>query len=206
MRKLYTIAFWGGLWGLTEATLGHFLHLFAFPIGWLVWYPMAFGFMWTVYQQTGQPYSVLVTALVAASVKFADLFMPIPVIYVVNPAVSILLEGLAVFLVFRALALQPREKLAGVGPLLLTNVIWRAFFILYLLALPSGFVKASQLSGTLPFLQFLLFESAVNGLIMYGTLRFFPKHQAEVAPGRFSPHPLVALGMLGIAFVIQLKF
>lgn len=205
VRKLCIIAFWGGLWGLTEATVGHFLHLVAFPIGWLVWFPLAFGFMGTVYQQTGQPDSVFTTALIAASIKLANLAMPVPVVYVINPSISILLEGVAVFVVFRALVKLDRPNPVGLWPLMGINLLWRALFCVYLLFLPADFVKATQLIGLMPFLQFLLFESAVNSLTIYGAFRCLPRSSTGSASFPFNPHPLVAFGILGIALLLQLK-
>jgi hypothetical protein len=42
MEKLMlAVLFYGGIWGVFEATVGYLLHLLPFSIGWLVWYPIA---------------------------------------------------------------------------------------------------------------------------------------------------------------------
>ncbi|HBL37426.1 MAG TPA: hypothetical protein DDZ55_11530 [Firmicutes bacterium] len=46
------VLFWGALWGIIEATVGHLLHQAALPLGWLFWFPLAVGFMQMVYSQT----------------------------------------------------------------------------------------------------------------------------------------------------------
>lgn len=39
----------GAVWGIFEATVGYLLHLLPIRLGFLVWYPAAVFFMFTVY-------------------------------------------------------------------------------------------------------------------------------------------------------------
>jgi len=99
-KNLNIILFWGALWGITEATLGYVLHIFSIPLPGLpglLMFPIAFIFMHRGYDSTQNPMSVLQIAFVAASIKLTDLlFGGLMTIYVINPALSLIVEALAV--------------------------------------------------------------------------------------------------------------
>jgi hypothetical protein len=114
--------FWGSVWGLGEATLGHLLHLVRIPgLPGLVMVPFAVLIMGRVASRSGGPASVFLAGVVAASFKLFDLAVPgTSVFALLNPAQAILLEALAgavwVRLFGRALAPEvdgPRWEIAG---------------------------------------------------------------------------------------------
>jgi len=96
--------FWGFLWGLAEATLGHVLHHVPIPgIAGYVMFPIGAFFMVQAFRHSGKLSAILLTAIVAAQIKMIDLFLPArSPLAVINPAVAILCESfvLALFLRF----------------------------------------------------------------------------------------------------------
>jgi hypothetical protein len=203
VSMINSIIFWGALWGIAEATVGHLLHIVALPIGWLVWFPLAYGFMGQVYRQTGRPKAIFLTAVVAASIKLVDLLMPIRIDYVINPAVSIILEGLAVFTAVRISMVKRQQPSAGLGPIAVASVLWRALYFLYAHFLPPALFEISPVNGVLPLMRFLLFESTVNSFFIYGVFKLFRKRGSGVGDHCFQPQLALSLAMLGIACFIQ---
>jgi hypothetical protein len=94
---LVTALFWGSVWGLGEATLGHFLHLVHIPgLPGLVMVPFAVLVMGRAAARSRSATAVFLTGVVAAGFKFLDLLIPgTGFIAVINPAQAILLEALA---------------------------------------------------------------------------------------------------------------
>ncbi|RPJ00357.1 MAG: hypothetical protein EHM31_08280, partial [Candidatus Aminicenantes bacterium] len=69
--------FWGAVWGLGEATLGHLLHLAHVPgLPGLVMVPFAVFVMGRALARSPRASAVFLTGVVAASFKFFDLFVP----------------------------------------------------------------------------------------------------------------------------------
>lgn len=97
MKNLKTIIFWGACWGVLEATLGWLLHLVHFKGEVLILYPIGLMCTMMAFKQSGNMSSVLKVAGVAALVKLSNIFItPAAHFYfVTNPAIAILLEGLA---------------------------------------------------------------------------------------------------------------
>lgn len=89
--------FYGSVWGLGEATLGHLLHLARVPgLPGLVMFPFAVLVMGRVLARSGSAAAVFMTGVVAAGFKFLDLFLPgTDILALINPAQAILLEALA---------------------------------------------------------------------------------------------------------------
>lgn len=169
-KRFITLLFWGSLWGFTEATLGYILHqaaVFLPGLPGFLMFPLAFYFMYQVYQKTGQSSSGILVALVAAIIKLFDFFVPgNDIIRILNPALSILLEGLAVSLVLSAFARRGQLMKwmyafgAGIG--------WRALFLIHLYLISKfGLPAALVTDGLSTSLRFLLFESFINSLLIY---------------------------------------
>ena len=88
--------FWGSVWGLGEATLGHLLHLARVPgLPGLVMVPFAVLVMGRAARSRSAP-AVFLTGVIAAGFKFLDLFVPgTDLLAIANPVQAILLEALA---------------------------------------------------------------------------------------------------------------
>jgi hypothetical protein len=88
--------FWGAVWGLGEATLGHLLHLVRVPgLPGLVMVPFAVLIMGRVASRSGSAAAVFLAGVVAASFKLFDLFVPgTDMLALSRPIQAILLEAL----------------------------------------------------------------------------------------------------------------
>jgi len=87
--------FWGSVWGLGEATLGHLLHLARVPgLPGLVMVPFAVLVMGRAARSQSAA-AVFLTGVMAAGFKFLDLFVPgTDLLAIANPVQAILLEAL----------------------------------------------------------------------------------------------------------------
>ena len=92
------VLFWGSLWGIWEATVGHIIHLTRVPgLPGFIMFPSAFYFMSKAFIRSERYQSIFLTACVAAGLKLFDIFIPGQSIQaVINPAQAILLESLVV--------------------------------------------------------------------------------------------------------------
>jgi uncharacterized membrane protein len=168
-EALRAALFFGGLWGIAEATLGYLLHLLPmvapFPsIAGALLFPVGFCFMSAAFLTTGRASSILLSAAVAAAVKLASLILPMVTFpFVRNPALAILLEGLTTFVVVGLLGLR-RDRLL-VPKVLGLSVTWRALYlaVLVLLGIRGGILS----KGTGAILEFLLLESAISGVLIW---------------------------------------
>lgn len=94
---LVAALFYGSVWGLGEATLGHLLHLVRVPgLPGLVMFPFAVLVMGRALARSSSATVVFFAGAVAAGFKFLDLLLPgTDFLAVINPAQAILLEALA---------------------------------------------------------------------------------------------------------------
>ena len=94
---LFTILFWGSMWGLLEATLGWVLHRLHFPGDSTLLYTFGIFCMLSCASRTGKGgKAVLGTAIVASAIKLSDLFMPMTFHGAINHAMYILEEGVII--------------------------------------------------------------------------------------------------------------
>ncbi|HEX2946279.1 MAG TPA: hypothetical protein VHT96_10035 [Clostridia bacterium] len=178
MKYWSSIVLWGALWGLTEATLGYFLHTFSLNIGWVLWFPLAFLFIRSVYRETNSLYSIIFTSFIAAAIKMVDFIMPVSPDRVINPAVSIIFEGLAVFAMFKsiekkqaAVGWYPYRWAVHFGELLSASIGWRLLYVLYMLLMPEAYARISPLRSGSALLSFLGHECVFNVLLIFGSLK-----------------------------------
>lgn len=96
--RFTTALFWGAIWGLSEATLGHSLHLLRIPgLAGLVMFPAGIFFMLKAYQNTKSYCVIFSSAVIAAGIKLSNLWLPGTfAIDVLKPAMAIMAESLAV--------------------------------------------------------------------------------------------------------------
>lgn len=167
-RKISHIVFYGALWGIVEATLGFGLHLLkrVAPIPGLTGYvlfPIGFFIMLAAVRSVDKDAAAFYTAAVAAGLKlFSGLLPGVDWIFVINPSLAILLEGLVVFLTVKLFSM--RKSASAIFTTFAAAISWRALFLLAILILPlqAGILK----KGTAAILQFLFLESAVNGILI----------------------------------------
>lgn len=170
-RNISVIIFWGAVWGLVEATLGYVLHSFSLSVGWFFWFPLAFFFMDKAFKQTGSLTSVLCTSVIAAVIKLVDFLLPTRIDKVINPAVSILLEGLVVFAAFKIIEHKQDFLRFRYLEALAVSAGWRVLYIVYILLMPAFFFNVSPLQVISSFMKFFLLESIMNSLIIYAYIK-----------------------------------
>jgi hypothetical protein len=202
-KKAIQIVYWGSLWGIAEATLGYVLHMAAIQLPGVpgfVMFPVAFYFMRKAYLSTGKAVAVVQVALVAALIKGCDFLVPgnIP-IRIFNPALSILLEGLAVALVFSYA--EKRETAVGFASVFSMGVLWRSVFLFHLFLISLIDLPAALATDGLQVsLRFLLLESFVNASLMFAYLKI--EKTARVV----TLTPLAAYAALATAIMLTLAF
>lgn len=202
-KPLFEMVFWGSLWGIAEVTLGYVFHIYSIFLpglpGFLM-FPIAFYFMRRAYTSSAMPEIIIGVAMVASTLKLLDFLMPgNDPIRILNPALSILLEGVAVMMVIKVVETMkwPLGYLASFT----MGVLWRAAFLGYmsiiaLYDIPAGLVT----SGLAVSLRFLILESIVNACIMSLMVRYDKARQSILNPGRF------AFPVLVFATILQLVF
>lgn len=205
-RAAAAVLFWGACWGFCEATFGYMIHKAAVALpglpGFLM-FPIAVFFMIRAIDSTGSPVSAFLAACVAASVKLTGFLVPgHDPIRILNPALSLLMEGLSVYVVIRATRLA-----AGMGRLkplasFMTGFAWRAAFLLHL-RLTSMFGLPAELATgpVLAALRFLVLESAVNAFVIWAfssMARFI-----ELKPLSYKPSFASAALVFAAAAVMQ---
>jgi len=159
--------FWGILWGVVEATLGHMLHLIPVPgLAGFIMFPVGMVFMIRAWSATGYPSSIILASTAAAAVKMLDAFLPGPGIFAaVNPALAILCEGLAVAGLFSLVRSGQRFHLFS---LLSVSLFWRMIYFglmaaaAFLTAAPNFFILGSSI-----IFKYFLLESFINTLILF---------------------------------------
>jgi len=97
-RAIEAAVFWGSLWGLWEATAGHFVHLAKVPnLPGLIMLPAALFFMSRAFNRGGRAEAIFGAGCVAAALKFATILLPgISSRAAIHPALAILAEALIV--------------------------------------------------------------------------------------------------------------
>jgi len=200
-HNAYALLYWGALWGIAEATLGYVLHIAAAAIPGLpgfVMFPAAFYFMAKAYRIDNETKNVLIVAMIAAMIKLTGILVPGNIsILVLNPVLSILMEGLAVFLVVAWTTSNSFRTglLAGFT----AGFLWRSVFLLYMLVLarfdlPAGLVT----NGLSVSMKFLFFESFINAILIGAFLITQPRQTSIVL------RPLTVWGLLVFSIALQI--
>lgn len=176
------VIFWGSLWGLAEATLGTLLHSVPWVAGFFM-FPIGFYFMRRAYRGTGRLSSIFLSASIAATIKLTGLILPLQApVRVINPAISILIEGLAVLLFFKIFD-HSKDKLRF-QEIVTAAVGWRLIFLGYhLLLLALSLYDGILQLGWDGLFRFVILDSLVNS----GVILLFLKIEASRAlhhPGR----------------------
>lgn len=203
-KNITTIIFWGSLWGLVEATVGHVLHIIPFKIGWMMWFPIAFYFMNKVHTITNMKGSVMYAALLAALIKLIDLFAPIRIDYVINPAISIIFEGLAIFItlgLFEKYNIFNNKVYA-----IVINSSWRLMYIIYVLFLPSFLRDISPISGLQPFIKFFFIENLVTSLIVFAYIQLSKQYKEKIDSQNYNYYFAPSLSMILLSLSIYIQY
>ncbi|AMJ41244.1 hypothetical protein [Anaerotignum propionicum] len=170
--KILNIIIWGALWGIFESTVGYLLHSISFGYSWVIWYPFACFIMTNVYRKNKSLSSIFYVGLFCATIKMLNLFLPGRIDRVINPAISIVLEAIAMVCVMFIvnLYLKEKQKNSFIQGLLVfvMNTGWRAMFILYLLFFVPDWIRdVSVISSAEKFIQFFITQNLVTSAFIF---------------------------------------
>ena len=124
LKILFTVLFFGGLWGIVEATLGTILHLKSlgmYASSTTIIVPIAFMLMGACYKRSGTFRSVLYMGIMAASIKA----MVCAIFHLsFNPVYYILLESAVMGITL--VVMRPKEILSfkGLGTFIIANTAY----------------------------------------------------------------------------------
>lgn len=183
LKILFTILFFGGLWGLIEATLGTVLHLdFIDKIGvygssTAVMLPIAYYLMGLCYKKTGTIRGVAYMGLVAGLIKFSLVLVLGMRQSIYMPSIYIVLESLAMM---GAIAITRPTKILSAKSFFTVAIASTSYLF--------AFIVIKQIQGTPIFTdyqtwinkgEFYLFKAnavmllyvAVSGSIAFGLMK-----------------------------------
>lgn len=174
---ILNIIIWGGLWGIFEATVGYFLHMVSFGFSWIIWYPFACFIMTNVYRKNKSVSSIFYVGLFSATIKMLNLFLPGRIDRVINPAISIMFEALAmacvVFAVNQLFKEKQKNPLVKALMAVTMNTGWRILFALYLLFLvPDWIREVSVISSAEKFIPFFITQNLVTSVLIFVGYQF----------------------------------
>lgn len=124
--------------------------------------------MGMVYKQTGEFNSILFTAMVAAAIKFVNLFMTVNLIIVICPAISILLEGISLYAILKLFNWKKHLYPHKLLEITIISALWRVLYTFIILAIPVWIMPSYPYKNSIMLLKFILFEGIINSIFIYG--------------------------------------
>lgn len=169
---ILNIIIWGSIWGIFEATVGYLLHIISFGYSWIIWYPFACFIMTNVYRKTESVSSIFYVGLFSASIKMLNLFLPGRIDRVINPAISIVFESIALVAVVFIVNynLKEKQKSSFIKALMVfaMNTGWRAMFVLYLFFLVPDWIRdVSVISSAEKFIPFFITQNIITSAFIF---------------------------------------
>lgn len=198
--RLFTqIIFFGSLWGILEATIGHVLHFIPATIAGSVMFPIAAYVLYKGYEKTQSKSSLFYMGVVAATIKSVDFLLPqFSVFKTINPMISILLESLVVVLVVTMIVSKSPTKKYLALPI--ASVSWRVVFISYM---GLQFVLTGNLAPYITTFsagfEFVVIAGLLSGAIG-STLIFLDKY-ISFSFSKLDHYPLLASALFAIAII-----
>lgn len=197
----FPIIFFGALWGILEASLGHLLHYLPIGLSGLIMFPLACYLIKQLWAMNQNEADLWWMGLLAAGIKLVDLLIPgLPAIKTLNPAMALLMEALVVSLFISLIEKRGRSYIPAVFGL---SFSWRILFILWgLLIDPISGGKVQLVHSIDSILRFVLINGVVNGAVLL--LVFAPyKDLLQIPLHKLSRRPLGALAGLAAALGLQ---
>jgi hypothetical protein len=205
LKKILIYAlFFGGIWGIAEATLGYLLNLSTIGLSGCIMFPIGFCILQKAYKESGDISVIFYSSFIAGSIKLVNLFMPIShPVKVINPAFAIVLEGLSVMALV-AWSVK-KDKEIGFTSALFAGLSWRTIYfidavILYYINIPSRMIQKGPKEYLL---NFLIINSVVNALIIMLMARA-EKHGKTIKIPQSMIQPVTAIGSFVLAVGAQL--
>ncbi len=197
------IIFLGAIWGISEASLGYLFHLLSVLIPGIAgffMFPVAFFFLNTAYRKTGQFSTLIYIAVIAASLKLVNLFLPVlhPV-STINPAVSIILEAVGVAL-FIKITDYNKDKVKSLS-LFSVSVTWRLLFLIYLALVTPAHGLLTENYGYI--IRFMFLDSLINTMIIAYFIKL-PVLKIQDLFSAIKTSPRVSLVSFALALIFQI--
>jgi|LGOV01.1.fsa_nt_gb hypothetical protein len=164
IKLLIQVIFFGSIWGILEATVGHVLHFIPTTIAGAVMFPIASLILYKAYLKTDSKAAMFYVAVVAAMIKSVDFLLPSLSIYkTINPMISILLESLVVIAVVSLLvSRKPATKYIALP---IASVGWRLLFISWM---GIQYITTGNLARYI-----MTFSAAVEFVVISGVMSGF---------------------------------
>ncbi len=197
MPFLYVNIFYGAVWGILEATLGYLIHLTNMSST-IILCPLAFFFMNQAYKSTRKIRSIFLISIISASIKLLDLFTNIRIDKVINPAISILLEGIAFSIMIYIFQKNELKKSSKIISIFAMNTLWRIVYCVYLFFSPSYIYEYSILLSTQKVLDFLIIKNIETSIVL--VILFWIEYKIKL-PILNKVNPVIAI-ILFIIYII----
>lgn len=202
--------YWGAIWGLYEATVGwlvHFLPRVPGTAGVLMVPFAVFCLDRARRASGGAARAALIAALAAAAIKLVDASLPVRALHtVINPALAILLQGVAFVVVARRLDLArrlPSLRDAALGALAF-SVGWRLLFLLYSALVAWGWSLGLLRDGLHTVPNFLVRDGLVSAAAVLAVMALvYGRRRAVAAPGPL-PGRLTVAALLVLAVAVEI--
>lgn len=211
-NNMYKAILLGAAWGIFEATVGYLLHFYGIKIGSYIWFPIAYFFVHKAYRYTGSLSAAMLTAFIAAALKLVNLLLPGRVDMVINPAVSIILEALAVVMVYKYVINREMDKI-NPFTIALTGFIWRGLYVFYIFSMPRAYFDISSFTAMESFLEFIFVKNIITiaiisagfymGKVFSRQLDGASTRLRERLGKRAVLNPAIAAGSVAIAAAVQ---
>lgn len=143
LKVLFSVLFFGALWGIVEATLGSILHLHVFKAldpffsSSAIIVPIAFAIMGLCYKKTNCVRSIAYMGIVAAGIKLISCLI---LGMAINPVMWIACESLAGATAFLITKPNQMFSLKGLGTLAIASIMYSVMYVGL-----KGFVSTNEI-------------------------------------------------------------
>ncbi len=171
IKTISTILFFGALWGILEATIGHVLHFLPATIAGSIMFPIAGAILYKAYRRLNNRPALIYVGLVAALIKSVNFLMPSLSIYkTINPMIAIIMETALVVIVITMLASDRIQNQAGAA--VIASIGWRVLFVSWMgLQYVLTGNLAPYLANATAILEFVVLSGLISSVFLIG-LRF----------------------------------
>ena len=224
LKIVFSVLFFGALWGILEATLGTLLHLPFFDklgiygASTTIIVPLAYFLMANCYKKTNKFYAVYLMGVIASAIKLSVALVIgfRPSVY--NPAIYIIVEALAMGTAL--LAFRPKNVLSlkTLGAIIAANTVYQFSYLMINMASGGTNVFASEKAWQLVGEKYLftvnavaILYSFVGGLLLFGAYKLLARLNIETkfdinkliySPITASVAMILALGLsMGLALI-----
>jgi hypothetical protein len=208
-ETMFSILFYGSLWGIAEATLGYLVHLLELAPGISggIMFPVAFYFLRKAYLDTGRLSSVLPTAAVAALIKLSGLLLPhLRPIKTLNPAMAIMIEAAMVLVFFSGFGRNRSNAKVDLNfpRVMLMSLSWRTLYLIASVPVFFLFYDGFIQYGAQGIAQFLTWGTVINSSMILAYIRISGLRKSERLFHRI-PRFRPAIGILALTAALFIE-